>query len=103
MKNEALFTTGNNEWYTPVELFEQIQDVMQVKFTLDPCATKESAKCDNYYTKEDDGLFKDWGNNAVFCNPPYSVKGNKLQDKFIQKAYEESQKGCVCVVNTCTN
>jgi len=92
MKNKDLFTSDSNEWYTPQKLFNDIQDWFNIKFTLDPCATKESAKCDKYYTKEDNGLDQDWGGEIVFINPPYGGKDKKIQDKFISKAYEESKK-----------
>lgn len=96
MKSKPMLTSNSNEWYTPKELYDEIEQRLQIKFTLDPCATKESAKCDLYYTKKEDGLSKDWGGHNVFINPPYS---RDLQPKFIRKAYEESLKTkTVCVL-----
>ena len=37
----ALFSTGNNEWETPQELFDALDK--EFHFTLDPCATRRSA------------------------------------------------------------
>jgi site-specific DNA-methyltransferase (adenine-specific) len=79
---------NNNEWYTPKPLFNQIENKLNLKFTLDPCATKESAKCEKYYTKENDGLSKSWKGETVFINPPYS---KDLQPLFIKKAFEEAK------------
>ena len=39
-------------------------------FTLDVCATAESAKCDRYFTREDNGLNQPW-DGVVWCNPPF--------------------------------
>ena len=41
-------------------------------FTIDVAASDENAKCDRYYTREDDGLRQPWAGEAVWCNPPYS-------------------------------
>jgi site-specific DNA-methyltransferase (adenine-specific) len=95
MKNKDLFTSNSNEWYTPQKLFDKIQEVLDIKFTLDPCATKESAKCEKYYTKEDNGLSKNWNNEIVFINPPYS---RELQPRFIEKAFVTSTYGSKCVL-----
>ena len=63
-------------------------------FSLDPCCTAKNAKCDMYFTKEDDGLSKDWKGHRVFMNPPYGREINK----WIQKAYEEGSKPHTTVV-----
>jgi len=67
--NRGLFTSNTPEWATPQKLFDELNSEFQ--FTLDPCATKENAKCAKFYTKEDDGLSKDWSKERVFMNPPY--------------------------------
>lgn len=54
---------------TPQDFFDKLND--EFKFNLDPCATQENAKCEKYFTKEDDGLSKSRDNQNVFCNPPY--------------------------------
>tara|TARA_Y100000310_G_scaffold310102_1_gene354960 strand:+ start:297 stop:674 length:378 start_codon:yes stop_codon:yes gene_type:complete len=63
---------------------------------LDPCASRENAKCKEYFTEEDDGLSKRWGpNKKVFVNPPY---GKDIKH-WIKKAYEESRReGSIVVV-----
>ena len=52
---KTLFSSKTGEWATPQEFFNKL-DWRFGKFTLDPCATKENAKCNKYYTMEDDGL-----------------------------------------------
>lgn len=74
----------NNEWYTPKDLFDEWDSVFH--FTLDPCACEESHLCDKYYTKEQDGLSKDWSGEIVFMNPPY----DRTMYKWIQKALYEN-------------
>jgi phage N-6-adenine-methyltransferase len=75
----ALYTSNSDEYETPPELFERLNK--RFAFTLDPCATPATAKCPKFYTKEDDGLSKDWSGERVFCNPPYSEVG-----KWVEKA-----------------
>ena len=87
IKESVHFSSESNEWATPQDLFNKLNE--KYMFTLDPCATKENAKCDNYITKEDDGLLQDWRGEVVFMNPPY---GREIS-KWIEKAYIESLNG----------
>jgi len=48
------FSSQTNEWATPQQFYNELNE--EFHFTLDPCATKENAKCEKYYTEEDDGL-----------------------------------------------
>lgn len=57
--SEVLFSKENDEWGTPQDIFDKLNE--EFNFTLDPCATEENAKCEKYYTKEDDGLHISWG------------------------------------------
>ena len=50
---ELMFSSKSDEWGTPQDLFDELNKVYE--FTLDPCATVENAKCEKYYTVEDDG------------------------------------------------
>ena len=89
--NNVHFSSNSNEWTTPQDYFNVLNK--EFNFTLDPCCTKKSAKCDKFYTLEDDGLSKDWSNEIVFMNPPY---GREIK-YWIKKAYEESLKGAIVV------
>lgn len=88
------FSSKTNEWSTPQSFFDELDK--EFNFTLDPCATHDNAKCDKYYTIEDDGLLQDWSKDIVFMNPPY---GREIKH-WVQKAYEESLKGAtvVCLI-----
>ena len=67
--NKALFTSNSEEWETPQDLFNRLND--EFNFTLDVCATEENHKCTKYFTKEQDGLMQEWSGEVVWCNPPY--------------------------------
>ena len=41
-------------------------------FTVDVAALPHNAKCERFYTPDDDGLAQDWTGERVWCNPPYS-------------------------------
>ncbi len=86
------FRSQVSTWSTPQDFFDKLN--AEFKFTLDPCASHDDAKCYKYYTEEDDGLTQDWGGERVFMNPPY---GRDIK-KWIKKAYDESQKPGTTVV-----
>lgn len=76
------FSSKSNEWSTPQDFFNELNK--EFHFTLDPCATKENAKCKKYYTEKQNGLTKSWDSETVFCNPPY---GRSLKD-WVKKSAE---------------
>jgi len=88
------FKSETDMWATPQELFNGLN--VEFKFDLDPCAIAENAKCKDFYTPEQDGLIQNWGQSAVFMNPPY---GRAIK-AWMQKAYESSLQGAtvVCLV-----
>lgn len=92
MNNELMFSSKTDLWSTPWDFFEKLND--EFHFTLDPCSTHENAKCYRHFTIEEDGLLQDWGNEVVFCNPPY---GRQIKD-WVKKAYKESRKDNTTVV-----
>lgn len=84
-----MFSSKTSEWETPQEFFEYWDDIYY--FTLDPCCTKETAKCKKFYTKEDDGLSKSWAGERVFMNPPYGREiGNWIKKAWIETEYNEN-------------
>lgn len=54
-----MMSSNTPEWATPQSFFDALN--REFHFTLDPCSTHENAKCEKHYTKEDDGLSKNWG------------------------------------------
>ncbi len=88
---KGLFSSISNEYSTPQTLFDLLNN--EFHFILDACATKENAKCEKYFTMDDNGLKQNWL-NPTFCNPPY---GNQIKF-WVQKSYEESLKGNTVVL-----
>ena len=91
-QNKALFTSITDDYETPQYIFDQLN--AEFHFTLDPCASDKNAKCEKYYTKEQDGLSQDWSGEIVYCNPPYG----REMSKWIQKCYEHFVAGGTAVM-----
>jgi phage N-6-adenine-methyltransferase len=79
-----------DERYTPRPLFLDLH--REFGFTLDACATKESAKLDRYFTKQDDGLKQSWKGQRVFFNPPWSDI-----ESWVLKAWRECERAELAV------
>jgi phage N-6-adenine-methyltransferase len=90
--NEALTSSKDMTWATPRQWFEYLD--LEFGFTLDPCCTKETAKCDLFYTPEEDGLKQSWAEQRVFMNPPY---GREIP-LWMRKAYTEARDNGALVV-----
>ncbi len=73
----------HDDWETPEELYDQLDD--EFHFDFDPCPI-------NY--KIDALSLENWS-KSNFINPPYS---RTLKELFINKAYQESLKGNLCVM-----
>lgn len=91
---KVLLSSNSDEWETPEHIISWLAE--RFNFDLDPCASKENAKCYDFFTKEDNGLFLNWhgrGFRCAFVNPPYSDIA-----KWIEKCYLESEKGMTVVL-----
>jgi hypothetical protein len=56
--NRALFTSENQHWQTPDDLYRALN--REFRFTLDPCPNGG-----------ENGLTRSWKGKRVYCNPPY--------------------------------
>lgn len=74
----------SDNWWTPLDLFEQLDD--EFHFTVDAAASAKNALCDRYYNKRDNGLAQSWKGETVWCNPPYGT----VLAQWVRKGYEES-------------
>jgi len=92
MNKELMFSSKNQAWATPRDLFRELNK--KYKFTLDPCAEKDNAVCKTYFNEKQDGLKQSWKGKKVFINPPFKDVG-----KWVKKAYDEVMKnGCKVAV-----
>lgn len=101
-KNHISNNSEQNEWYTPNEISDRVIGVLKT-IDLDP-ASSEAANnfimAKHYYTKEDNGLTKDWYGN-VWVNPPYSRKSvSKFADHIINQRGNFTQ--AIVLVNNAT-
>lgn len=81
-----IMSSASVEWPTPQDLFDRLNE--KYRFTLDPCATPENAKCKRFFTESDDGLKQSWCGERVFCNPPY---GRGHTKRWVRKCAEEAK------------
>ncbi len=79
MFNKVMFSSGNDNWSTPKDVYDDLDK--EFNFDDDPCPLGGKG-----------GLDREWG-NSVFVNPPYS----QIKD-WCKKAYEEYLKGKVVVM-----
>ena len=93
MKSSVHFSSNTDLWSTPQEFFDELN--REFNFSLDVCATPDNAKCEKYFTKEDDGLAQEW-HGTVFMNPPY---GREIY-AWMEKASQSAKAGAtvVCLV-----
>ena len=91
MNTELMFSSKTDLWETPQDLFDKLNN--EFHFTLDVCATPENAKCDSFYTKEQDGLSQPW-KGVVWCNPPY---GRQIGE-WVRRAFLASVSGNTVVM-----
>lgn len=63
MINAGMMSSNTDMWATPQAFFDKLDE--EFHFDLDVCATPENAKCKKFYTKDDDGLSKEWGGDML--------------------------------------
>jgi phage N-6-adenine-methyltransferase len=85
------FSSDKQTWETPQAFFDMLNT--EFHFSLDVCATEETAKCNAYFTKEDDGLSMEWS-GVCWMNPPY---GRDI-GVWLKKAYESTISNNATVV-----
>lgn len=90
-KNNGRYNGNGRHWATPPEIFDPLNE--EFKFTLDPCATPQSAKCSTFFTEEQNGLAQSWAGHRVFMNPPYG----KEVYPWTRKARLEAANGALVV------
>lgn len=93
----------NDEWYTLSRYVEAARKVMG-SIDLDPASCEEANKvvrATHYYTKEENGLVRDWIAESVWLNPPFSRNnptarlggGKSKLIAFVSKLLQECEAG----------
>ena len=92
------FSSKTDLHSTPQDFFDELN--REFGFEVDVCALPVNAKCEKYYTPEQDGLSQTW-EGVCWMNPPY---GREI-GKWIEKAYDSSLSGAtvVCLVPSRTD
>lgn len=75
-------SSESQEWYTPKEVVDSVIAALG-EIDIDPCSNSHenpNVPAKVYYTKEDDGLSKDWY-GRLYMNPPYGRDVKKWADK----------------------
>ena len=90
-------TAKSVEWETPQALFDELD--REFGFTLDVCATKENAKCEKYFTKEQDGLSQNWGGAQSLVQSALWQRDSRLGKESCTKQYACSN--ALAVKNRC--
>ena len=88
-----MFSSNTDDWHTPPEIVEAVQDLFDSTIDLDPCSNSREAPnvpALRHFTVEDDGLSREWS-GKVYMNPPY---GKGIQP-WIEKIRAEHEAGRV--------
>lgn len=68
MNTDLMFSSNTDMWATPQDFYNKLNSVF--KFELDVCAVEENAKCDRFFTPEQNSLEQVW-KGVCWMNPPY--------------------------------
>lgn len=90
MNNALMFSSNTDVWATPQEFFDALDKLFH--FTLDVCALPDNAKCERYFTPEQNGLAQEWS-GVCWMNPPY---GREIK-YWVEKAYRYGKAGVTVV------
>lgn len=84
------FSSETDVWATPQDFFDKYNAIYG--FQLDVCALPENAKCQRFFSPQQDGLSQEWS-GICWMNPPY---GREIKH-WVKKAYESSLNGATIV------
>jgi phage N-6-adenine-methyltransferase len=85
------FSSKTDMWATPMNVFNEWNE--RFRFSTDVCAVPSNAKCENFFTPEQDGLAQDW-KGVCWMNPPY---GRGI-GAWVTKAHDSALKNGATVV-----
>jgi len=91
MNTEVMFSSKTDMWETPQDFFDALDRVFH--FEIDICATPLNAKCEKFFTPDENGLQQEW-RGTCWMNPPY---GREIS-KWVEKAYYSAKTTGATVV-----
>jgi len=98
-------TSGEVEYYTPVEIIEAARRVMG-RIDLDPASSENAnriVRASRIFTEADDGLAQDWF-GKVWMNHPFGLVQNRKWPTKLEREYFEGRviEAC-CITYACTS
>tara|TARA_Y100000310_G_scaffold98201_2_gene95966 strand:- start:2788 stop:3690 length:903 start_codon:yes stop_codon:yes gene_type:complete len=97
-------STGENEWYTPIEYIEAARQTMGA-IDLDPASTalaNNSIRATKFFTRAQDGLTREW-QGRIWMNPPYAQPAIvSFAEKFAISVEAGSTAQAIALVNNAT-
>lgn len=82
---------------TPPDIWAELKK--EFNFTIDVCASDENHLLPRYYTKENDGLTKDWSGEVAYIHPLFD---NNI-GRFVKKAYNTKNMTAVFLLPASTH
>ena len=88
MITKGMFSSNTDLWATPQDFFDELDK--EFHFNLDPCALPENAKCDKFFTPEQDGLKQSWGGVQRVLQPSIR-KGNIIMGEEMLRGKQKTE------------
>ena len=82
------FASAKQEWATPQNLFDALND--RYCFDFDLAADETNTKCPEYFSAKTDALEQKW-KGKCWLNPPYGSTGRNKLSKWVERAYAQSR------------
>ena len=79
MVSEILYSHKTDEWSTPQDFFDTLDD--EFHFSLDVCANEQNHKCERYFSKADDGLKMTWGGGDCMVQSTLWPRNRQVGEK----------------------
>ena len=87
-------SSDSDDWWTPQWVFDMLDQ--EFGFEVDVCASAENAKCQRFFSREDNALDQEW-TGVCWMNPPYGRSGDQGIYQWMQKAHQSAQAGATVV------